>query len=176
MADGSTKSEHEADSPLRLALDAAAIGVWEYDVKSRKLTWDARIRQGVEVDGDAEPDWEGGILPNVHPDDRPKVLEAFLSLIQAGAGGSLTIECRMVGRRTGQVMWAALSACSVPAADGGLRVIGTARNVTAERLASDELRRVNERLEERVAEVVAERQVFADMFESSDDPAAAMDN
>ena len=40
---------------------------------------------------------------------------------------------------------------------------------------AEELRRINERLEERVAEVVAERQVFADMFESSDDPVAAID-
>jgi signal transduction histidine kinase len=175
MADGLTESEREAESPLRVALDAAAIGVWEFDVETRKLRWDARIRQGVEVDADAEPSWDGGILPNVHPDDRPRVIEAFLSLIQGGSG-SLTIECRMVGRRTGQVIWAALSACSVPARDGGLKVIGTARDITAERAANDELRRVNERLEERVAEVVAERQVFADMFESSDDPAAAMDN
>jgi signal transduction histidine kinase len=171
----STETEREAESPLRLALHAAAIGVWEYDVQSSKLTWDARIRQGVEVEADAEPDWDGGILPNVHPDDRPKVIEAFLSLVQGGVGGSLSIECRMVGRRTGHVMWAALSGCSVPAKDG-LKVIGTARNITAERLVNDELRRINERLEERVAEVVAERQVFADMIESSDDPVAAVDN
>jgi PAS domain S-box-containing protein len=176
MAYGSNEDDREAELPLRLALNAGAIGVWEYDVQRGKLTWDQRIRQGVEVAVDEDPDWEGGILPNVHPDDRPAVVEAFGSLIQAGAGGTLAIECRMIGRRTGRVTWAALSASSVAAAGGGLRVIGTARNVTPERLANEELRRVNERLEERVAEVVAERQVFADMFESSDDPAAAVDN
>jgi signal transduction histidine kinase len=176
MAYETTQAERGSELPLLLALHAAEIGVWEYDVQRQKLTWDARIRQGIEVETDAEPDWNDGILPNVHPDDRPKAIEAFLSLIQAGAGGTLTVECRMIGRRTGQISWVALSAISVPAKDDGLRLIGTARNITAERLASDELRRVNEQLEERVAEVVAERQVFADMFESSDDPAAAVDN
>jgi PAS domain S-box-containing protein len=176
MAEGSTEPGGEAVSPLRQALDAAAIGVWEYDVQTRKLTWDERVRQGVEVDADADPDWRDGLLPNVHPDDRPKVIEAFLALIQDGAGGRLSVECRMVGRRTGRVLWTALSACSAPAKDGGLKLIGTARNVTAERQANDELRQINERLEERVAEVVAERQVFADMFESSNDPAAAVDS
>ena len=72
-------------------------------------------------------------------------------------------------------MWTALAARVLRLPDDGLRVVGSARDITAQRRANDELRQVNERLEERVAEVVAERQVFADMFESSDDPAAAVD-
>ncbi|MDB5481581.1 MAG: two-component system sensor histidine kinase/response regulator [Caulobacteraceae bacterium] len=175
MAYGSTEPDREAELPLRLALDAAAVGVWEYDVQARKMTWDHRVREGAEVDADFEPSWEAGFLAILHPDDRPAVIEAFRSLVAAGVGGSLAIECRLVGRQTGRVMWTALAARGVAASDGGLRVVGSARNITAQRLATDELRRVNERLEERVAEVVAERQVFADMFESSDDQVAAVD-
>src|SRR5579859_1626547 len=175
MADGATETEREAETPLRLALDAAAIGVWEYDVETRKMTWDHRVREGAEVDADFEPSWEAGFLAMLHPDDRPTVIDSLRSLVGAGVGGSLEIECRLIGRRTGRVMWTALAARVLPASGGGLRVVGSARNITAQRLATDELRRVNERLEERVAEVVAERQVFADMFESSDDPVAAVD-
>jgi signal transduction histidine kinase len=175
MAYESTEAGREAELPLRRALDTAGIGVWEYDTQTRRLTWDARVRAGAEADAGFEPTWESGFLPLVHQEDRPGVIEAFRSLVQAGAGGSLSLECRLIGRRTGRLRWIALAACGVPAAHGGLRVIGTARDMTAEKLATDELRRVNERLEERVAEVVAERQVFADMFESSDDPVAAVD-
>ena len=175
MAYETREGEREADLPLRLALDAAAIGVWEYDVQARKMTWDHRVREGAEVDPDFEPSWEAGFLAMLHPDDRPTVIDALRSLVGAGVGGSLEIECRLVGRRTGRVMWTALAARVLSAPDDGLRVVGSARDITAQRRANDELRQVNERLEERVAEVVAERQVFADMFESSDDPAAAVD-
>jgi signal transduction histidine kinase len=175
MAYESTEADRQAELPLRLALDTAAIGVWEYDVQARKMTWDHRVREGAEVDADFEPSWEAGFLPLLHPDDRPAVIDSLRSLVGAGVGGSLEIECRLVGRRSGRVMWTALAARVVPAPGGGLRVVGSARDITAQRRATDELRQVNERLEERVAEVVAERQVFADMFESSDDQVAAVD-
>lgn len=39
----------EAHLRLRLALDAAAIGVWEYEVQSGKLSWDARVHEVAEI-------------------------------------------------------------------------------------------------------------------------------
>jgi PAS domain S-box-containing protein len=48
------------------------------------------------------------------------------------------------------------------------RLLGVTRDVTELRRAEDELRRLNETLEQRVAETLAERKVLADVVESSD--------
>ena len=170
----SAPGQREADLRLRLALDAAEIGVWEYDLPSGKLTWDKRVREVAEAGDDAEPSWEGDFLPVLHPEDRDEVVAAFQKLVVQGGGADLSVECRIVGRRTGRTTWAALEGRALHADDGGLRIIGTARDVTDQRQATEALHQYNERLEQRVAEVVAERQLWVDMFEQSDDPVAAV--
>jgi len=175
-ASPSASGQREADVRLRLALDAAEIGVWEYDLPSGKLTWDKRVREVAESDPDIEPTWEGHFLPALHPDDRGAVVAAFQSLVEQGDGASLSVECRIIGRRSHRTVWAALEGRALHADDGGgLRIIGTARDITAQKDATEALRQSNEQLEQRVAQVIAERQLWADMFEGSDDPVAAVD-
>ena len=101
--------------------------------------------------------------------------KAFGALIEQGDGSHLSVTCRVVGARTGRVAWAALEGRTLDQAQRGLRIIGTARDVTAERTATEQLSALNERLEQRVAEAVAERQIWADMFKGADDPIAAID-
>jgi len=173
-AGGYSHPSDEHQVRLRLALDAAAIGVWEYDVSSQSLSWDARVREVAEVDPDVQPTWAGEFLPAVHPEDRDAVAEAFTRLIQAGDGANLALTCRIVGRRTGQVIWSSLEGRCIAISEG-LKVIGTARDVTLERAAMERLQETNEQLEQRVARIVAERQIWADMFQSVDDPIAAVD-
>jgi signal transduction histidine kinase/DNA-binding response OmpR family regulator len=165
---------------MRLALEAAAIGVWEYDIATQRLTWDERVREVAEVGAEVEPTWTGDFLPALHPDDRGPVEQAFMTLAQAGDGGRLSLECRIVGRRTRRVTWAALEgrclASPQGGPQGGLRFIGTARDITAQRRDAEDLRQMNEALERRVAEAIAERQLWADVIDGSDDPVAAVDS
>ena len=165
----------EAELRLRLALNAASIGVWEYDVTADVLTWDARVREVAEVDADIFVTWAEHFQPAVHPDDREAVNQAFTTLLEARDGDQLSLNLRIVGRRTGRVTWASLEGRRVATPAGGLRVIGTARDITPERDAMEALRQLNHTLEERVSEAIAERQVWADMFEGADDPVAAVD-
>ncbi len=165
----------EAELRMRLALDAALIGVWEYDVATGALTWDERVREVAEVGPRIVPTWERDFLPSVHPDDRSAVTAAFGALFAEGLGAHLQLTCRIVGRRTGAVTYSALEGRCLESRGGGLRVIGTAKNVTESVLLTQRLERMNEELEARVRVAVAERQIWADMFESSDDPIAALD-
>jgi signal transduction histidine kinase/DNA-binding response OmpR family regulator len=160
---------------LRLALDAAAIGVWEYEVASGKLTWDERVYEVAEIDPGIEPSFADHFLAVVHPEDQAMVAKAFGRLVDEGDGAHLSLTCRVVGARTGRLAWAALEGRALGQTHGGLRVIGTARDVTVERSAVEQLQELNERLEQRVAEAVAERQIWADMFQGTDDPIAAVD-
>ena len=58
---------------------------------------------------------------------------------------------------------------AIAGADGKAeRMVGVFRDVTEQRLAQEELRELNETLERRVDEALAERKLWADVFESSD--------
>jgi len=172
---GAEYARREADLRVRLALEAAAVGVWEYDLASERLTLDERMRAVTEVEPDIEPTWSDHFLPALHPDDREPVVEAVAKLVAQGDGGRLSVECRVVGRLTRRVTWTILQGLCMSKADGSLRVIGAARDITAERRMAEDLRQMNESLERRVGEAIAERQLWADMFEGSDDPVAALD-
>jgi signal transduction histidine kinase/DNA-binding response OmpR family regulator len=160
---------------LALALAAADTGVWEFDVGTGRLVWDRRVREVAEVGDDFEPSWSDGFLPALHPDDRERVADGFRTLLAGGLGGRLKLECRIIGRRTGRETWAALEGQCLAAKGGGLRVIGTARDITEQRHAADALVKIQAELERRVSEAIAERQIWADMIEGASEPIAAVD-
>ena len=72
----------------------------------------------------------------------------------------MDIDFRVIGARTGRLTWAHLTG-AVEATDQGPRLIGTARDITAERA--------------RYAEALAERRIWADIVEAHDDPIVALD-
>ena len=132
------------------------------------------MREVAEAEDRIDPRWEDDFVPLLHVDDRDAVILAFQQLLEQGDGASLSVECRIIGRRTGRTTWAALRGRALAAGGGNLRVIGTARDITSQRQATEALHQYNERLEHRIAEGMAERQLWADMFEQSDDPVAAV--
>lgn len=59
----------QAEERLRLAVDSAAIGTWDYDVKSDTLTWSSRLKEIFGVAPDERITYEL-FLSLIHPDDR----------------------------------------------------------------------------------------------------------
>ena len=59
--------------------------------------------------------------------------------------------------------------------DRCVRVLGTAIDITAKKAAEAELKILNERLEHRVSEALAEKKVFVDIIESTDARVQAID-
>jgi signal transduction histidine kinase/ActR/RegA family two-component response regulator len=148
----------DAARRLRRALETAGIGVWEFDPATGELVWDARVREVVEADPDVTPTWAEHFLPAIHPDDLNAVQSAFAATLEGGA--PVAIDFRVVGARTGRVTWAHLTG-AIETSPSGPRLIGTARDITAERA--------------RYAETLAERRIWADIVEAHDDPIAALD-
>jgi len=89
----------EAEDRLRLALEGAGTGIYDYDLVTGMLTWDARTRALFGLSDDDPVSYEGAFLPGVHPDDRERADRAVQAAI--GSRDGFDIEYRVVGRRGG---------------------------------------------------------------------------
>ncbi|MFY0562617.1 PAS domain S-box protein [Archangium lansingense] len=118
---------------LRLALEAATLGVWSYDPVADELMWDARTRElfgvppGVRVDARL---W----LERVHPDDRER-MEATSRRMQGGTDGDVQEnEYRAMGEG-GELRWVVARSRVHVGADGRVRLMGSMLDITERKLA-----------------------------------------
>jgi PAS domain S-box-containing protein len=125
-----------------LAIDAAGIGSFDYDVRTGGLTWDDRL---IELFGYDRESFEGTIeafLTRVHPDDLRRTREALQAAIDSR--GPLDIEYRIV-LPTGETRWMHGRGRVLSDDDGvAVRLLGAAYDTTAQRHADAGIARVFE--------------------------------
>jgi len=132
----------EADERLRLAVESAAIGTWDFEPRTGALTADARCRElfGIE-DADAAPLTLAHFRAGLHPDDRAAVDAATARALDPDAGGDGDLDVKYRSKDgTGGERWIRLKGRALFDAPGRLavRLIGTALDVTAEKRAEAE--------------------------------------
>ena len=75
----------ERERRLRLAIDAAGIGTWEYDLQQRRLQWDGRMHRLHHLDHSTArvdlPAWRD----RVHPADRFRAIRTMLRAAPLGS-------------------------------------------------------------------------------------------
>jgi PAS domain S-box-containing protein len=144
---------HEGEERLRTALLAGHLGSWELDVASRTLTASATCKALFGRAAD-EPFSYDDLIASIHPDDSERMQEAVRISIDRGI--DCAIEYRNVWRdRT--VHWAEIRARLVrDRTTGNSRLVGVSADITERKAAEYGLKRLNETLEERVAERTAE--------------------
>lgn len=141
MAARERAQEHEqsATTRLRMALDAAGMYTWEYDLASQGVLITAASAHEAEstthsLDAFAE---------QVHPDDRASLVQ---SVVAAGAVNDVFRgDFRM--RIKDQWRWMSTHGRVVATENGALRMIGVTQDVTRRREAQDELLRAKEHAE-----------------------------
>jgi PAS domain S-box-containing protein len=162
-----TRALSESEEQLRLATEAAEVGLWDLDVDSGTLYWPARVKAMFGISA-AVPvsmaDYYGGL----HPDDREATIAAYAAARDPAQRALYDVEYRTVGQEDGVVRWVAAKGRALFKGDRCVRVIGTAIDITARKAAEERLRGLNESLEQRVAEALAERKVLVDIVESTD--------
>ncbi|MFD1788251.1 PAS domain S-box protein [Sphingomonas floccifaciens] len=162
----------DSESRLRLALDGAKLGTWDWDLRTMRGTWSPRT---VEILGvsDGEDVTVERRSQSIHPDDRGRVWRELSDVMQAG--DDLNSEYRVL-RPDGEVRWIASRGSMRRDEDGRpIGMAGVVMDVTARARADIALRELNETLEHRVAQAVAEHKVLADIVESTDASVQAID-
>ena len=130
---------------LKLAAQAARLGVWEYNLETQTLSWDNYMCQlhGIRPEdfrGISE-DWER----SVHPEDFPAALADFEAAI--GAKGEFSSEFRVVWP-SGEIRFIEAHGAAFRAPSGEVqRVIGVNSDITERKLAEAEMIKAKEAAE-----------------------------
>jgi PAS domain S-box-containing protein len=134
----------ESRERLRLASEAAGVGVYEFDVGSQRVIWSAHLRRLLGDEGDGDVDLSAAIA-RVHPEDRDRVLANGEEIMRRL--GRYEHEFRVV-RSCGTVRWMLDRGEALGPIESGRasRLIGTLVDITDRKEAEDRLRQSEERL------------------------------
>jgi PAS domain S-box-containing protein len=150
---------------LELAARAANLGIWDWNVATNKLVWDAHMHElyGVQQDqfDGAYETW----LATVHPDDRARCGTAVQRALRNQQSYDIEFRIRLPNGATrhlkgdGMVIFDALGK--------PLRMTGTNYDITERKRDEEELRELTERLEARVEEKTQQlSRAMTQIFES----------
>lgn len=103
----SEEAARTSEERLRLATDAAAIGIWDYDPVTDTLRWDDRCKALFGLPPEASVSYEHTFLPGLHPDDRSRADNAVRQALKSGGSSRYDIEYRTIGLHDGKERWIA---------------------------------------------------------------------
>ncbi len=124
-----------SEARLRLALDAAELGAWSYDLVTQRHEWDARARELFGLSPEAPVDlgvWSAA----THPEDREWVAAAVRRALAGEHGGLFAAEYRVVGLQEGVHRWISARGRVLFGAEGrAMNLSGTFLDITERKLA-----------------------------------------
>jgi PAS domain S-box-containing protein len=135
----------ESQERLLAAVRAAGLGVYDHDIVTDTIRWDARMRELWGV-GRGVPITHELVRSGVHPDDRALVQGHIERALAPASGGRFAAEYRVIHLGSGQLRW--VSAAGQVTFSGGraVRLVGMVQEVTGARTTADALAASEERL------------------------------
>lgn len=122
---------------LRIALDAAGLGTWDYNPLTDALRWDARCKALAGLPADADVDYRM-FLEGVHPDDRHRVDSAVQRALDPTTDMTFDVEYRAVGVSDGVVRWITARGLAVAEHGRAVRLIGAMLDITTKKRVEEE--------------------------------------
>jgi PAS domain S-box-containing protein len=143
----------EREARLRLAVEAAEVGTWDFDPVSGRLEWSERCKAVFGLPADAEVSYPI-FLGLLHPEDRARTDEAVRRALDPAGPGGYDIEYRVVWP-DGMVRWVrakgrALFEGAGPAGRAA-RFLGTVLDVTDRKHAEEALKDADQRKDQFLA-------------------------
>lgn len=140
-----------SEERLRLALDAARMGTWEWDSAAGGVRWSDRAEALLGLDGDTLGRAPGAYFRRVHPDDREKVERTFSDAV-TGRVSDFELLHR-VDRSGGAARWVHIQGRSSASESEARRLNGTIVDVTERKNGEAEREALIRELEEKNAEL-----------------------
>ncbi len=145
---------------LAMALEATALGLWEYNLLTLEASWDDRTLAFYGLAPGEKPSFKL-YRKRLHPDDRDTTIAAYDAAIAGANGGKFLIEHRIVAP-DGSVRWLRNMGQVVFRKDGSAtRMLGTALEITAEVEAKERQKLLMAELNHRVKNNLATVQSIA---------------
>lgn len=148
------------EETLRLALTAADVGTWDFNIDTDELVWSDRCYAmlGVPI---GERITTGGFLACVHPNDRDKVMDAMRRALDPNLRADYSTEFRAIGRDDGVERWLNVNGRAFFGDGKANRFVGAVVDVTERKRGELHLRLLVNELNHRVKNSLATIQAIA---------------
>ena len=134
------QSVAQSEERLSIAVDAAALGLYDYDLVAGTIEWDGRIRDVWGIDA-GEPVTFATFLNGVHPEDQASLQSALDRALDPDGDGRFGAQYRVLRRSDGSLRWVSATGRTTFARGSAIRLIGIVQDVTAHVVAEERLRR-----------------------------------
>jgi PAS domain S-box-containing protein len=134
----------EGEQRLRIAKDAAKLGIYEYDVATRNILWDARVREFWGLGPDV-PVTIDTFFSGLHPDDRARTQVLLDRALDPAGDGEYYADYRVISQADGSVRWIAATGKVFFENGRPTHMIGMGQDVSEQKRAEATLRESEER-------------------------------
>ena len=132
---------------LDLAVEAAGLGFFDYDIRQDRSTWSDRTRALYGMAPDAEHTFQGWFEDAIHPEDRAALSAAYEAALTS-VSGRFSAEQRAV-LPPGPVRWLLVHGQVLRDEHGARSVVGTVQDITERRASEERTRLVTRELAHR---------------------------
>lgn len=139
----------ESEERVRLAIDAADIGTWDYDIRSDLMDWSVRCKTIFGLPSDARTSYDD-FLNRLHEEDRSRVAQLIQSSLKGDGDGDYQTDFRVVWP-DGSIHWVAARGKTyfddIDGSRTAVRFVGTVIDISQRVLSIETIRQRSEQLQ-----------------------------
>lgn len=139
---------------LSAALEAAHVGIFEYEPQTERTHWDLRVGKIWGIPYNEEITYET-VIAGLHPDDVDKHNEMMIKAFDPKTGGLFDLEYRVIPRNGEPMRWVRTVATCTFEEGAPALLLGTIRDVTEHRKLEEKNKLLIDELQHRVKNTLA---------------------